>query len=85
MYWLNNLRRLQTTQPIRGGAVTAVWQSALQIVSTPLIPNNGAQFTVFGASRSGGLAGWLALLLINTQVHVPDTYTNNPDSQHTHT
>ena len=38
---------LQTTQPTRGGAVTAVWQSKVKIVSTPPASRNGARFTGF--------------------------------------
>ena len=52
---------LQTTQPTRGGAVTAVWQT-LRKLCRPLPPP--AMGTCFGASRPCGPAGWLAMLLI---------------------
>ena len=43
---------LQTTQPTRGGDVTAVWQTLLPF---------------FWANRPCGLAGWLAMLLIKAE------------------
>ena len=48
---------LQTTQPTRGAAVTAVWQTLCKLCR-PL------PITVFGANRPCGPAGWLAMLLI---------------------
>ena len=58
------LKRLQTTPPTRGGAVTVVWQ----ILSTPHAPSNGGLIIVFWASRPCGSAGWLAILLIKVSI-----------------
>ena len=54
---ISSLHWLQTTQPTRGGAVTAVWQTLCKLCR-PL------PITVFWASWPCGPAGWLAMLLI---------------------
>ena len=59
-----------------GGAVTAVWQAAVQIVSKPPAPSNGHLIYFFWQC---GPAGWLALLLIKAG----DGETN-PDPTTTH-
>ena len=40
-----NKRGLQTTQPTRGGDVTTVWQTTVQIVSIPPAPSNWTRLT----------------------------------------
>ena len=45
----------QTTHPTHGGAVTVVWQTAIQMCRPA-----GARFTIFGQA----IHGWLALYLI---------------------
>ena len=56
--------RIQTTQPTSGVAVTADTNCCVNCVETSR-PNNGGPIYLFlRESRSCGLAGWLALLLI---------------------
>ena len=55
---------LQTTQPTHGGAVTAVWKTDVQIVSTPPVPSTGGPIVRFWTSRRCGPTGCLVLLLI---------------------
>ena len=59
---------LQTAQPTRDGAVTAVCQTAVQIVFTPPDPRNGDPITVFLGKPviRTRTHGWLAMLLITT-------------------
>ena len=60
LFWLKPvamvLFRLQTTQPLSGGAVTAVTNCCANCVEP-------SRFSVFWASQPCGPAGWLALLL----------------------
>ena len=55
--------RLKTTQPQAVGLSRRL-QTTVQIVSKHPTHSNGARFTVLGASRKCGPAGWLTLLLI---------------------
>ena len=56
--------RLQTTQPTRGGAVTAVWQTLCKLCRPLPPPAMGARLPFFWVSRPGGPAGLLIMLLI---------------------
>ena len=56
--------RLQTTQPTRDGAVTAVWQTLCKLCRPLPSPAMGARLPFLGESRPCGPAGWLAMLLI---------------------
>ena len=58
---------LQTTQPTRGGAVTALWQTLYKLCR-PLPPTAmGDRLPFFGQARPCGPAGWLAMLLIKAR------------------
>ena len=56
----NEEKKFQTTQPTRAVAVTLVWQTAIQIVSTTLAPRNeGPIYRCFGkAGYADPLDGW---------------------------
>ena len=59
--------RLQTTQHTRGGVVSTVWKTAVQIVSTLPAQAMGAQFAVFcPAGHAEPLVVCLSLLLIKS-------------------
>ena len=63
MAYMTTRCRLQTTQPTRGGAVTAVWQTLCKLCR-PLPPPAMGALLPFFASWPCGPAGWLAMLLI---------------------
>ena len=57
---------LQTTQPTRGRAVTAVWQTLCKMCRPLPPPAMGARLPFFGAGRPCGSAGGLTMLLIKS-------------------
>ena len=56
---------MTTTQPTRGGAVTAVCQTLFKLCRALSPPVIGPRLPFFLASRPCGPAGWLAMLFIN--------------------
>ena len=74
----NFFERLQTIQPTRGVAVTAVWQTLYKL-RQPLPPTAmGARLPFFWAGHPCGPTGWLAMLLIKGDVET------NPGTTTTH-